>query len=206
MSTVRTLVALAALSGPFVGAAETMRADRAASSLRVLVRKAGALSAFGHDHDFAPERWRADASLDPVRGMDLRVDLVVEAGSLHDHERGLSSKDRAKVERQAAGPEVLDAVSFPEIRYRGAASGLRVAPDGTFSGVLHGTLALHGASRPLDVPFEARPLGSGYLASGAASFRQSDFGIRPFGTAMGTIRVRDEVRVEFQLAFKREAT
>ncbi len=205
MSSVTALVALASLVAPSPGG-EVMRVDRAASSIRVRVKKAGALSAFGHDHDFTPERWRADASLDRSRTQDVRVDLVVEAGSLHDQERGLSRKDRATVERQTAGPEVLDAARFPEIRYRGTANGLRVAPDGRFSGVLHGTLALHGASRPLDVPFDVRPVAGGYVASGAASFRQSEFGIRPFGTAMGTIRVRDEVRVEFELTFKGEGT
>ncbi len=200
MSSARTLVAVAALVGPSLGLSEEMRTDTSASSLRVRVGKAGVLSVLGHDHDFTPERWRADVSFDPARPQDLHVDIAVEAGSLHDQERDLSRKNRATVDRQTAGPEVLDAKRFPEIRYRGAALEVHAAADGNLEGVVRGTLALHGVARPLDVPFRVRPGAGGYLATGAVGFRQSEFGIKPYSTAMGTIAVRDEVRIEFELA------
>jgi hypothetical protein len=40
--------------------------------------------------------------------------------------------------------------------------------------------------------------GAGHY-SGSATLRQSDFGIKPVAAAGGAIKVKDEVRVEFEI-------
>lgn len=191
--------ALAAGAGR-AGAVELLRADPAASALAIHVAKSGVLSGVSHEHHFVPQSWQAEARFDPARPAATEVWVVVDAGSLHDREGRLNAASRAEVDRKAAGAEVLDARRFPEVRFRGAeVKDLRVPGPGALEGVLRGELALHGVHRPVEVPFRARVERGGFRVTGSARFLQSDFGIRPYSTALGTIGVDDLVSVEFDL-------
>ena len=65
--------------------------------------------------------------------------------------------------------------------------------------MLHGELSLHGATRPLDVSFHAHPDAPNFRVRGSVRFRQTDFGMKPFSTAGGSIGVDDEIEVDFEL-------
>lgn len=195
------LLATTAAAAPAGGRFE---AHPAGEGIRVHVAKRGMFSAFAHDHDFEVTRWRGTAKVpdgDPARAS---LELVLEAGSLHDREQGLSSGDRKKVDAQAAGPDFLDAVHAPEITYRAE----RVSVDAARGdarvahGTIHGTLTVRGHSRPVDASFEAEPSPDGWQVRGRARFRQSEFGIRPFSGFGGTVGVKDELEVRFALALR----
>ena len=56
--------------------------------IRIHVAKRGLFSAFAHDHDFEVTRWRGDAAIpggDPARAS---LEVVLEASSLRDREKG----------------------------------------------------------------------------------------------------------------------
>ncbi len=178
-------------------------ADPSASRIVVHVRKKGALSGLAHDHHFVATKWRASASFDEARPADARLEVVVQAASLHDDQPALSDADRAKVDAQAVGKDVLDASKYPEIRFardgRGDAS-LQVARDGAIEGEVSGTLSLHGKERPVAISIHATRAGDGWRVRGNARFSQRDFGIRPYSGFLGTIAVEDAVEVEYALA------
>lgn len=66
-------------------------------------------------------------------------------------------------------------------------------------GMLTGTLSFHGQERPVSVPVTATKEGNAWRARGAVTFKQSDFGVHPYGSFVGTIAVRDEVRLEYDI-------
>lgn len=175
-----------------------LQADTSASHLVIHAGKSGLLSALAHDHQFIPARWKAEVDFDPARPQQVRVDVRIDAATLHDHVARLTQKIRDYVDREAAGPEVLDAERYPEIRFHSESASARAGGDG-LQGVLHGALSLHGTTRPLDVPFHARADAPGYRVSGSVRFRQTDYGMTPFSRAGGSIGVDDEIRVEFDL-------
>lgn len=182
------------------GAAASLRAEPSASELAIRVSKSGVLSGVAHNHRFVPQRWQAEVRFDPAAPSAIDVAVVVDASSLHDREPRLGEASRAEVDRKAAGTEVLDAHRFPEIRFRAVGGGdLKAVGTGAFEGVLRGELALHGARRPLEVRFRAHGEKEGYRATGSAVVVQSDFGMQPYSTAMGTIGVDDAVEVDFDL-------
>lgn len=182
------------------GGGVTLRADPAASRLAIHVARSGLLSGASHEHRFVPQSWQAEARFDAADPGAVEVSVEVDAGSLQDQEERLTEASRAAVDRKARGDEVLDARRFPGIRFRAAgASELRPDGAGALEGVLRGELVLHGVRRPLPVRFRARAEGAGLRVTGSARFAQSDFGIRPYRTALGTIGVDDLVTVEFDL-------
>jgi polyisoprenoid-binding protein YceI len=201
------IVAAAALSA--TPAAERFDAAPAGPGIRIHVAKRGAFAAFAHDHDFEVTRWRGTAEIpggDPARAS---LELALDAGSLHDRERKLSEADRRKVDAQAAGPEILDAARAPEITYRServTVDGAGAGGGGPVRGTLHGKLTIRGRTNPVDAPFEAARQGDGWTVRGKARFRQSEFGIRPFSGFGGTVGVKDDVEVTFELALRPAAS
>ncbi len=60
---------------------------------------------------------------------------------------------------------------------------------------MQGDLTLHGQTHPVKVDVERQ----NGRHRGSAGLRQSEFGITPVTAAGGTIKVKDEVRVEFEI-------
>jgi polyisoprenoid-binding protein YceI len=198
------LAAVAVAAAPVARAAPPLEAGPADGEVHVKVAKRGAFSMFAHDHDFVATRWSARAEVpggDPARAT---VAVTVGAGSLHDREAKLSAGDRAKVDAQAAGPEVLDAARFPEITFRAERATVEGgAADGKpLRGTLHGALTLHGQTHPVDAAFEASAADGGWRVRGTARFAQSRFGIRPFSGFGGTVGVKDDVEVAFAFTLR----
>jgi polyisoprenoid-binding protein YceI len=193
------VVALVALvAWPWLSSASPLAADTSASRLVIRASKKGVLSFLAHDHEFTPARWRADVDFDPSRPQDVRVDVRIDAATLHDQVARLSQTARDHVDRETAGPAVLDAQRYGEIRLHAESASARAEGDG-LRGLLHGALTLHGTTRPLDVPFVVHADATGHRVSGTVRFRQTDYGITPISKARGSIGVDDEVQVEFEL-------
>lgn len=200
------LLSFAALSA-FAGspaAAAGLEATPASGRIRVHVFKKGLFAGFAHDHHFEVTEWRVTADVpegDPSR---LSVEAVLAAGSLRDRQGALSDADRAKVDSQAAGQDVLDAARHPEIAWRSV--GVVLDPeskrDGRVRGTVHGRLTMHGRTHPVDVAFEARRLGQAWDVRGTGRARQSDFGISPFSGFAGTVAVKDEIEIEIALMLR----
>lgn len=171
-----------------VAAAPTREMDVARSTLSVRVFKAGLFSAFGHNHLIrAPiTRGSFDESADLPS-----VDLQVDARQLQAVDPDLSAKDRAEVQQTMLGPSVLDSANFPEIRFRSVS--IEKAGEGKWR--VHGDLTLHGQTRPVLAEVTG---GNGHYR-GSAEVRQADFGIKPVTVAGGAIKVKNEVRVEFEI-------
>ena len=176
--------------------------DVAQSRLTVKVLPAGLLASTLHTHFFQPENWSGQIAWDPNHPQRVRVAMRIAADSLRDHQPKLSAKDVAKVESQVRGAEILDAARFPEILFEAVrleAAELPAGATGEFRGRLAGRLTLHGQSHPLEFPIQGRVAGGRLEASADASFKQSDFGIKPYSTALGTIAVRDQITLEIAL-------
>ena len=102
-----------------------------------------------------------------------------------------SQKDRADIQATMLGPKVLDAQRYPEIRF--TSSHIEQTAPGRF--LVTGKLELHGVARQLQFPVSAA---SGHY-TGKTKLKQTDFGIQPVAVAGGTVKVKDEVEVEFDV-------
>ncbi len=168
------------------GVAQPRQIDAGASVITVRVFKSGLLSAFGHNHEIT-----ARIATGTVDADSRRVEFHTRASSLHVQDPGVSEQDRMEIQRTMQGPEVLDIERFPEISFR--STGAEAVSGSSWK--VRGDLALHGQTRPITV--EVRQANGHYL--GATQIKQSDFDITPVKVAGGTVRVKDEVRIEFDV-------
>ena len=163
-----------------------------AAQCHVLTYCEGLLASFGHDLELAvtrfdirvdPDARRADASFDAA---SLRVQRVFKNGVLHS---GLSDTDRRAIEDNARR-DVLEVKRYPEVRFRTT----RVTDvEGGWD--VAGKLMLRGKDR--DVQVQLRLVGDRYVAS--IPLRQEDYGIRPYSTFFGGLKVKSDVVVRLSL-------
>jgi polyisoprenoid-binding protein YceI len=157
------------------------------SVIRIHVYKSGLFSIFAHDHDITTSiaRGEIEDSENPS------VEFSVSAGELRVVDTDLSTKDRAEVQSTMDGPDVLDIRRFPEIHFRSTA----VQETGANRWMVRGDLELHGETHSVTVEVTERD--GSYI--GSTMLKQRDFGINPVKIAGGTVKVKDAVRIEFQV-------
>jgi polyisoprenoid-binding protein YceI len=180
--------ALAWPAQPIQAASTDMDAEH--STLTIRVYKTGLFSAFAHDHEInAPIR---QGSFDEEK---QTVELNVDARILRVVDPGVSASDRAQIQATMLGPKVLDSEKFQEIKFH--STSIERAGEGKWT--INGDLTLHGQTHPVKVEVQGE---NGHY-HGSALLRQKEFGITPVSIAGGSVKVKDEIRVEFDISGKR---
>jgi len=169
-------------------AAETRQIDTTQSTLTVFVYKSGLFSAFADDHIIdAPIASGTVSETSP-----LSVAIEVHASDLKVRDPNLSASKRDEVQKRMAGPEVLDTQTFPSIAFESTA----IQPNGADRWTVTGRLTIHGQTRPVTF---ATTLANGRY-HGTVALKQRDFGITPISIAGGTVKVKDALKIEFDIA------
>jgi polyisoprenoid-binding protein YceI len=162
-------------------------------TLSVRTKRAGAAAKAGHNLLLRVTSWEARLALgtDPT---DTSVELDVDATSLRVLEgtggmQALGDDDKANIEKTIDG-EVLKrkAITFRSSEVQPATGG------GGLS--VRGDLTLLGRSHPL--AFDVAVAEGGAL-SAVAFVKQSDWGMKPYSTLFGALKVVDEVEVEIEV-------
>jgi hypothetical protein len=167
--------------------AETRPIDVAHSTLTVLVYKSGLFSAFADNHVISAPIASGSISEESPLG----IDLMVRSADLRVLDPGMSSDRRAEVQARMLGSEVLDVMKFPDITF----ASTTVEPAGTDQWKVTGRLTIHGQMRV--IAFSAVRSNGKYR--GEVAIKQRDFGIEPIKVAGGAVRVKDELKVQFDI-------
>ena len=156
--------------------------DLEQSTITVHVGKSGLFSAAGHEHT---------------------VSAPIAAGAINDSEGGhvwfrvdtarmtvLPEKDQEAVQ-STMQRSVLESAKFPEISFE--STSIRKIGDRRWTVI--GNLTLHGETRSITVDLHSN--GGAYL--GESKIRQTQFGIHPVSGAGGTVKVKDELKIDFRM-------
>ena len=171
----------------------TWSLDPTCGELLIKTGVAGPAAKMGHRLTLALRSWQATVQWkgDTPTAAELTVDvdsLEVVKGEggvtpLSGPEKGVARSNALKS---------LNAKKHPRIRF---ASDRITAIDGGYR--LDGTLEINGVSRPTAVEMATDADADQWALSLSAPVRQSDFGIKPFSLMLGSLKVADEVTVEF---------
>ncbi len=163
--------------------------DTQKSVMTVRVFKSGLFSAFGHDHEIS-----APIQQGTFNESDRSVKLIVDARKMRVMDKDVSEKDRADIQETMLGPKVLDTGQFPEIRF--GSTFVEGIGDGRWT--VRGDLTLHGQTHPVKLEV----YGKNGRYRGATELKQRDFGIPPISVGGGAVKVKNELRVEFEIVGK----
>src|SRR2546422_9085024 len=163
---------------------------------QVHVGTGGLFGAFAHNHLIQSERITGCAMLDQkdLTRSSIKVEFPASAIRVVDPKE--SAKDRAEVQKTME-TEVLRIAQFPAITFESTAI---ERADAAERFRVHGNLTISGKTQPAIIPLTLTRLTDGtYRAIGEYKFKQTSFGIKPIQLAGGTVKVKDELQVEFEL-------
>jgi len=188
MRSLHIAIMICGLASVAPASAEERPIDTEQSTITVRVFKSGLFRAFADDHVIqAP---LAEGSLDD--SANPHVQVAIDASRMRVLDPGLSAKDRQEVQSRMLGAEVLDTTRFQRISFRSVA--IQQLDKGAW--LVRGELALHGRTNPITMKVS---LDNGHY-KGSATLRQRDFGIVPISIVGGTVKVKDEVKIDFDIA------
>jgi polyisoprenoid-binding protein YceI len=190
-------VVLAAV--PLAAAPRTFVIDPAASSVRIHVGKSGAFSFAGHKHEVIAPALSGEVTADAADLSASHVVLTFEAGALKVLPEGEPEGDPPKVEEAMRGSKVLDAARFPSIRFKSQRVSGRDAGGGAYDLEVAGELALHGVTRAITLPVHVEVAGAVLTASGKTVLRHDQFGMEPVSVAGGSVKVKNEIAIEYRI-------
>ena len=165
--------------------------DPSRSCFTVQAFATGMLSVLAHSPTFAVGEFAGRITLDDTVE-SLRLEITVSAA------------DRQEIESRMRR-EVLETAANPQVTLQaGVVESERVAA-GQYRLRLSGRLSLHGVTEPVDIDAELSVYQDGVRLRGEFPLRLSDYRIRPVTALGGAIRLRDQLRVSFDLGAWQEA-
>jgi YceI-like domain len=179
--TLATVAATAALR------AESRPIDPERSMLTVSVYKSGLFSALADDHIIQAPITGGSISADPP----LAVEVSVRSANLKVLDPKLAADKRSEVQSRMLGPDVLDSEKYPDITFTSTA----IEAAGPDRWTVTGRLSIRGKTRP--TTFSVARQDGRYR--GTVVVKQRDFEIQPISIAGGVVKVKDEVKVEFDI-------
>jgi polyisoprenoid-binding protein YceI len=176
--------------------------DRERSTFTVRAFATGLLSAFGHNPTIAIPDFEGKMVFNPETVEQSSLRLVIHAASLNVTD-DIREKDRMDINR-AMHEEVLQSDSYPDIIYECSRMTASKIGEGQYGGTLNGELTLHGVKRTQPVPVRISMNGDVLHATGEFSVRQSDYDIRPVSAAAGTVKLKDELKLSFDIFARKQ--
>jgi polyisoprenoid-binding protein YceI len=180
------------------------RFDPGHSRFTVQAFASGLLSFLGHSPTFAVRNFDGELRWQPEMSEGTGLEVTVRADSLEliDNVR---PADREEIEGRMRR-EVLDVAAYPEIRFQATEIATATLAANRYRLRIVGLLSLHGVTNRETVDAELLLHDDGIRLGGEHPLRLSDYRIRPVAALGGAIRLRDQLRVSFDIVAWREAS
>jgi polyisoprenoid-binding protein YceI len=161
----------------------------------------GLLSALAHDHTIAIRDFTGEARFTYGTVEPASLQLTIKANSLAVMDK-VSDSDRQKIE-DTMRREVLEVDNYPDIVFRSTGISASRIDEGKYQTKISGDLTLHGTTRSVAFDANVTFYAASLRAQGQFTVRQSDFGVKPVSAAGGTIKVKNELKLSFDLVANR---
>ncbi len=172
------------------------------SSFWVFAGKSGLFSALGHDHEIGVKSFSGRVIVPEAGASGGALELDVEAKSLAVLDKKVSEEDRKKI-FDAMHNEVLESAKHQKITFKSVSvSDVKQTGDNAYSFTLNGDLTLRGVTKRIAAPVALTITPQQLRATGKYTLKQTDYGIKPYSAAGGTIKVKNEVIVNFNIVAK----
>jgi polyisoprenoid-binding protein YceI len=177
------------------------RIDSRKSQFFVEAEAGGLLAAFAHDHKFQVRDFGGTVRGTPkaLQSGSLDISIVADSLSLVDK---VSDDDRREIEGTMK-QKLLETAKFPKITFRSVGVAVDGGGDAKSLVKIVGNLWLHGVGHKVTIPATVAFQPDAVRATGTMKMRQTDYGMTPVTAAVGTIRVKDEITISFDIVATR---
>jgi polyisoprenoid-binding protein YceI len=163
----------------------------------------GLMSAFGHDPVFAIKDFTGEAQFVAGSFEAASLNMTVKANSIVLTNE-VKEKDRIEIE-QTMRDQILELEKYHEILFVSSSISLTRLAEGRYRARVIGDLTLRGATQKnLWITAQVSISEETLKAQGDFPLKQSDFGIKPFSAAGGTIKLKNELKFNFDIVALKE--
>ena len=186
---------------PQSAAAAVYRLDAARSKFMIRAFAGGLLWFKGHDHLVRAQDFTGEARLTPGTVSPASLTLTVRAASLAETREVFTEQQKRIIDGELRDV-VLEPDKYPDITFRSTDVSVD-ARGGRIKVRLGGDLTLRGVTRRVVVPAEVTLEGRDLRARGEFDIKRSDFKVPATSAFHGTVRVRDRLKVSFDIVARR---
>jgi polyisoprenoid-binding protein YceI len=176
--------------------------DPDASRFTVQAFATGLLSSFGHNPTIGIRDFDGEIECDPDTYENARLRLNLRTRSM-DVLDEMKRDDRQKLEQEMY-EKVLEIDRFPAAIFDSREITVQKLGDDLLMAHVRGELQFHGTSHELTFDGRVTRIGTMLRISGQFSLKQSDYGIKPFSFAGGALKLKDELKFNFELVARKE--
>jgi len=176
--------------------------DASASIFTVRAFASGLFSGFGHNPTISVRDFSGEARFVPGTLQSASLDFSVRADSLRVTD-DVSAQDRDDIENRMRN-DVLEVSRYPEIAFRSNQVISKPVSEVRFAVTVKGDLTLHGVTCPQDIAAQVMVVDGTIRASGDFSLLQTKFGIRLVSVAGGTLKVKDKLKLSFNIVARQQ--
>lgn len=176
--------------------------DAAASRFAVQAFATGLLSAFGHNPTIAIRDYDGEIQFNPdtIDNASVRVTVRTSAMEVVDE---MKNDDRKKLE-QVMYDQVLEPSRFPTAVYESRQMTVQKDNADQWRAQLTGELSFHGVMQSHSFDARVAYMGTIMRIAGQFPLRQSDYGIKPVSFAGGALRLKDELKFNFEMVARQQ--
>ena len=167
------------------------------SQLIVETQAGGFLGKMGHDLEITVREFSGEILLNSEDLSRSSVKVTLQASSL-EVLNVESEKDLKEIEENLFG-KVLAIQSFPRISFESHRLRINSLPSNCYSVWVEGTFTLRDIMKNIETSGALSLTGNELKVEGTFEIKQTDFGIKPFSTLGGAIRVKDKVKITYSL-------
>lgn len=180
------------------------RFDPAQSRFTVQAFATGLLSFAGHSPAFAVRDFRGRLGFEPdaMTGMTLELSAHVDGLELIGR---FSDSDRREIETRMFR-DVLQSASYPDASFQADETAADPIAPGRYRLRSVGPLSLHGVTRRHRLDGELQVADDALRVLGECPLRLSDYRIGPVAALGGTIRLKDELKIAYDIIGLREGS
>ncbi len=174
------------------------RVEPESSRIEIHLFRAGLAGSLGDNHRIVLGRFSGAVKDSSAKGWEARV--VGECESLEVKDENLSEASRREVQQTMLGPAQVNAKVYPTIEVQSRS----FLPGPTQkSWRLLADVTLHGVTRQVEFPLIWSEEGEFLRVSGKKELLLRDFDIVPIRKFLGTIRVRNEFELVYDITLRR---
>ena len=172
------------------------------SSFWIFVGKTGLFSALAHDHEIGVKSFSGRVVVPAAGASGGSLEMEVDAPSLVVLDKKPSEEDKKKIFNSMHN-EVLESAKYQKITFKSVSvSDVKQTGNDAYSFVVNGDLTLRGVTKRIAVPVAATVTPQELRATGKYTLKQTDYGIKPYSAAGGTIKVKDDIVINFNIVAK----
>jgi polyisoprenoid-binding protein YceI len=162
--------------------------------VKIDLRATGLLGGLGHDPTLSAHAGRLEVEVGEGP-LDIPVEVRFEAAAI-EVPTDIPVSDRLKMRDNMLSSEVLDAVRYPHVDFRGRYAGTLE------HGTLSGDLVVRGAPRPWSMSVSVARSGEHLVATGRWEGRLTALGIKPFRALLGALKLEDRVVLRLEAVLR----